>query len=65
MKNKIRVYLHCGKCLEEKPEGISPRDYANNEVGWTVKGFQIWCKRHEMNVANFDLKGNKVGVIEE
>lgn len=42
----------------------SPRDFAQIEVGWTIEGFQVWCKRHEINIADFDLMGNKIGVIE-
>ena len=55
----IVQYLHCGKCINEKPDNISPRDYAELEVGWTVEGLQIWCKRHEVNVVHIDFEGNK------
>ncbi len=59
--NKIVQFLHCAKCLKEIPKGVSPMDWARNQFGWTLKGFQIWCNRHEMNVGAFDLQGNKVG----
>jgi len=49
---------------EEKYLPISPRMFADIEVGFTKKGFQIWCKRHEINIADFDLMGNKVAVIQ-
>lgn len=60
MKNKIGMFFHCKKCLEELPKGVSPRDYIRIEAGWTEKGFQIWCIRHELNVINVDFMGQKV-----
>lgn len=60
--NLIDQFFHCKKCLKEKPNDISPRDWIRNEVGWTVKGFQVWYVRHEENIINLDFKGQKVGV---
>lgn len=55
--NQINTFFHCGKCLESKPNGISPRDYAQYEMEVTADGnFQIWCKRHECNVALTEIK---------
>ena len=62
-KCHIVAFMHCGKCLNELLAGESPRSYASLEFGWTPKGFQLWCKRHEMNVINTDLQGNKVRAI--
>ena len=59
----IISFFHCGECLKERPDEFSPREWAQIEVGWTKKGFQIWCKRHEMNIANFDMEGHKVSTI--
>ncbi len=55
--NNITTFLHCKKCLQEKPPGISPRDWSQVEVGFTVPGFQVWCKRHELNVIDVDFEG--------
>ncbi len=55
----IELYLHCGMCLEEIPEGISPQEWASLEVGWTGLGIQVWCKRHECNVVNIDFEGHQ------
>ena len=55
----IRNYMHCGKCLEEIPDGISPQEWSNLEVGWTELGLQVWCKRHRCNVVNIDFEGHK------
>ena len=54
-ESDIQSFFHCRECLEELPDGESPRSYASLEVGWTPKGIQVWCKRHEKNVAHFDL----------
>ena len=60
VENKIFSFYHCKKCLEEKPYGISPREYANYEFGATEKGFQLWCVKHEKNILALDLLGQKV-----
>lgn len=60
MINKIKGFMHCGKCLKEIPKGVSPREYARYECGWTDKGWQLWCVRHETNVLSIDLDGQKV-----
>jgi len=57
--NEIEGFIHCQHCLREKPDGVSPREYAQLEVGFTVQGLQIWCKRHEMNVMHIDFQGAK------
>ena len=56
---EIRAFFHCGKCLSEKPDDLSPRDWASLEVGWTPLGLQVWCKRHEVNVCHIDFQGQK------
>jgi len=56
-KNEIEMYLHCGLCLDEKPEDISPMEYQRIQVGWTVQGLQVWCTRHEANILHIDFEG--------
>lgn len=58
-QNQIVAFMHCRRCLEELPFGKSPRDFASLEVGWTERGFQVWCKRHEINVVHVDFEGDK------
>ena len=58
--NKIGSFVHCAKCLAEKPKNVSPKEWSRTQFGWTDKGFQIWCNRHDINVQAFDLQGNKV-----
>lgn len=58
--NEIFSYMHCAECLKEKPPTEAPRTWARLEVGWTPKGLQVWCVRHNLNVVAIDLLGQKV-----
>lgn len=62
-ENEIIAYIHCGKCLEELPKKTSPKDYSMVQCGWTKKGFQVWCNRHDLNIIHADFKGQKVCVV--
>jgi hypothetical protein len=55
--NQIVRFIHCKKCLDERPPTVSPREYVQLEVGFTAPGLQVWCKRHEVNVMNIDFEG--------
>ena len=55
--NQIELFLHCKKCIQEKPKDISPSDYQSIEVGWTKLGLQAWCTRHDCNVMHIDFEG--------
>lgn len=57
--NEIIGYAHCGLCLGEMPEGISPREYSSIEVGYTPQGWQAWCKRHDVNIVHIHFEGQK------
>jgi hypothetical protein len=50
-------YLHCEKCLQEKPANKSPREWARLSVATTKQGFQVWCVRHDLNVDNIKVYG--------
>lgn len=52
MENRIEMFFHCAQCMRERPEHLSPREWASLEVGRTPEGIQVWCKRHEVNVAH-------------
>lgn len=60
MTNQIVSFFHCANCMKVKPANKSPREWAMLEVGWTKKGFQVWCKRCEMDVIHVDFEGQKV-----
>ena len=56
----ISMYLHCGECLAEveaMPDE-SPQSYSRLSVGFTDDGLQIFCERHEINVAHFNFEGH-------
>jgi hypothetical protein len=57
--NEIVGYSHCAKCVKSIPDGVSPKEWASFEVGWTRRGIQVWCKRHECNVVHIDFEGHK------
>lgn len=50
-------YLHCQKCLNEKPGDVSPRDWARLSVMTTRFGIQVWCVRHNLNVDHIKVYG--------
>lgn len=54
----IKQYFHCKKCLSEKPKDQSAAEWARLNVGFTAKGLEVWCMRHNVSVANLDFKGN-------
>ena len=63
--NSISMYIHCGKCLQDfkddapGTDGKSPSTYSQLEIGWTLLGIQVWCRRHECNVVHVDFEGEK------
>jgi len=56
---EIKTYFHCGECLKSLPVGKSPREWGQLEVGFTVPGIQVWCKRHNLNVMHIDFHGEQ------
>ena len=63
VQNSIGAYIHCKKCLEELPQDQSPAEFARTQTGWTKEGLQIWCNRHDLNIAPLDFLGQKVGYV--
>ena len=57
MKNNIKMFIHCSKCLSEvlEIEGASPKNYARIGVGYTLTGIQLWCNRHDESIVNITL----------
>lgn len=61
--NQIELNLNCGMCLDElieqdlRAQGISMQEYAHLDVGFTKRGLQVWCVRHDVNVCNIDFEG--------
>jgi hypothetical protein len=52
----IEAYVHCGQCLTELPNGVSPKDWARTQAGFTRNGFQVWCTRHNVNVDHVEVR---------
>jgi hypothetical protein len=57
LDNRIVMFFNCRRCYEEMPPGVSPRDWARLEAGWTEIGFQVWCVRHDINLFHVDFEG--------
>ncbi len=57
--NEIKMFFHCVKCFPAKPADMAPRDWVMIEAGWTVLGFQVWCRRCEANIMHMDFEGKK------
>jgi hypothetical protein len=49
------IILQCRKCIEELPEGMSPREFAKIEVAVNREGkVLVSCVRHDTPVVGFD-----------
>ena len=59
---EIKHYLHCKKCEETCPAGLTYQDWADVEVGFTSYGLQVWCRRHKVNIAHLDFRGSRIVV---
>jgi hypothetical protein len=62
MKNGIVGYKHCHHCLAGLPPLTSPAEWARLNIGVTKRGFQVWCVRHNVNVMEIDLLGQKIKI---
>lgn len=58
-ENSILQYIHCKKCLMEKPDNTSAKNWQQIEVGWTEAGLQVWCSRHNCNIVHIDFEGQR------
>jgi hypothetical protein len=60
--NKIECYLQCRYCCDEVgylnsiDDHINIKHYAQVQVGLTTKGVQVWCRRHNCNIAHIEVK---------
>lgn len=51
----IELFFHCALCADNA-SGPMPSDI---ECGWTLLGFQVWCRRHDCNIIHVDFEGRK------
>lgn len=59
MTRYISSYFHCRQCIESIPEGTTPQEWADLSVGFTDRGLQVVCNRHELNVVHIDFEGQR------
>ena len=57
--NEIIHYHHCSLCMDELPPNTSPAEYARYQSGFTPRGIQVWCTRHDVNIMHVDFEGQK------
>lgn len=55
--NEIVMFFHCQNCLRDKPNDMSPGDWARMEVGFTSIGLQVFCRRCQANILHVDFEG--------
>lgn len=53
--NTITSYIHCKKCMDEMPGDVNPQEWERLDVGFTDRGIQVWCFRHNCNVIHIDM----------
>lgn len=59
---EIKHVLECKRCTESCPANVLLQDYLRVSVGFTPYGLQVWCARHQANVAHFDFRGQRLGL---
>ena len=61
LTNKLSIiqYLHCSKCVTQKPLGVSMSEWGGYDIGWTKLGLQVWCKKHQCNIMHIDFEGQQ------
>ena len=59
--NSITEAVVCSKCFDELEQGVSDmgslQQQASLDVGFTDRGLQVWCRRHQVNVVHIDFAG--------
>jgi hypothetical protein len=53
--NYIVSYWHCRMCHGQLPKGMAMARWARLSVGLTPWGLQVWCERHDAEVATVDF----------
>ena len=38
----------------------SLQDYSKIDAGFTERGLQLWCQRHQVNICHIDFEGNRL-----
>ena len=61
---QIKEPIVCVKCSDEFENGLSDaaslQNYCRLDVGFTKRGLQIFCRRHELNVCHLNFNNQKI-----
>ena len=61
--NQIKETIVCVKCSDEfmggSTDAKSLQDYSTIDAGFTERGIQLWCQRHQVNICHIDFEGRK------
>ena len=64
--NQIKETIVCVKCSDEFMTGStdanSLQDYSKIDAGFTERGLQLWCQRHQVNICHIDFEGKKLDI---
>ena len=59
--HSITAPVVCARCEAEFLAGgtdsRSLQDHVRVDVGFTDRGIQVWCRRHDLNVVHVDFDG--------
>jgi hypothetical protein len=61
------MILHCEMCLDEKPDGVSAKDWSRLSFGTYGKEddpgvyLQLWCNRHDCNITTIYIATDEWG----
>ncbi len=59
-KNEHMFYVHCKKCLEEKPKDVSPFEFRDIEVLQDKDTVYVRCARHDKLIISFPYKSKQL-----
>mgnify|MGYP006188411573 CR=1 FL=1 len=63
---KIKEPVVCTKCSDEFIAGTtdarSMQEYMKVDLGFSDRGFQVWCQRHQVNVCHINFENKKPDV---
>ena len=59
--NQIKEPIICAACMDEFSKGLSDaaslRDFMRMDIGFTTRGLQVWCQRHDRNIVEINFDG--------
>ena len=63
LHHSIKNYLVCDDCMREWAENPletrSPQEMTKLDIGFTEYGLQVWCPKHEINIAHIGFGDHK------